>query len=340
MDYPLGQADASFVGEEAGDQTGRRVSGVGDYNHDGFADFLVGAPHNSRAAEAAGAAYLILGRAEVNWGQNYPLEDADAIYVGEESLDVAGYDISAVGDVDGDGRDDFVVGAFGGQEALEDPAPATAVDLPALASAGKAYILFSHAGQAPGIPVQVAPPNGTVTNQSDVLFRWRAGTGGLPDGFKVYLDGSVYVVYSTSWQKLLGTGVHTWRVRTFNSFGSSAWTQPWTVEVADVPPKMYVGNILMTYKYIAPKYKVQSLVPVWGEGGLPISGATVTARWTQPDGSTVVQTSVTPPNGSAFFSRQSTLTGLYVIAILDIQKSGYEYDPAMNEETSEEITVP
>ncbi len=340
MDYSLEQADASFAGEEAGDQAGRRVSGVGDFDHDGFADFVVGAPHNSRAADAAGAAYLVLGRATVDWGQSYPLENADAVYVGEEALDVAGYDISAVGDVDGDGRDDFVVGAFGGQETLEDPASTAAVDLPELTSAGKAYILLSHAGEAPGSPVQVAPPDGTVTNQSDVLFQWRAGTGGLPDGFKVYLDGTSTVVYGTSWQETLDLGVHTWRVRAFSSYGTSAWTQPWTVEVAPVPPKMYVGNIRVTYRYIAPRYKLQSIVPVWDEAGLPVSGATVTARWTHPDGSTVVQTGVTMPNGSAFFSRQSTLTGVHVIAILDIQKSGYEYDPAMNQETSEEITVP
>lgn len=340
MDSPLGQADASFVGEEAGDQAGRRVTGVGDFNHDGLADLLVGAPHNSRAADAAGAAYLVLGRASVDWGQNHPLENADAVYVGEETLDVAGYDVSAVGDVDGDGRDDLIVGAFGGQETLVEPIAVLNGDPTMLESAGKAYILFSHAAEAPGIPVQVAPMDGSVTNQVEVLFRWRAGTGGLPDGFKVYLDGTTTVVYGTSWQRVLELGVHTWRVRAFNSYGTSAWSLPWTVEVAAVPPKMYVGNIRITQRYIPPRYKLQSLVPIWDQAGQAVSGATVTARWAHPDGSTVVQNAVTAPNGSAFFSRQTTLTGVHVITILDVQKSGFQYDPAMNQETSEEISVP
>ena len=341
MDYPLSQADASFVGEQAGDQAGRRVSGVGDFDQDGRADFVVGAPHNDRAAETAGAAYLILGRTAADWGQSYPLGQADAIYVGEAAEDVAGYDIAPAGDVDGDGKDDFVVGAFGGREALHGQARAvTGEEEPELASPGKGYILFSHAGQAPGVPTLVAPPNGTVTNQHSILFQWRAGGGGLPSGFRVNVDGANYAVNGTSWTKFLDTGVHTWRVRALNGWGSSAWTQSWTVEVASVPPKMYVGNIRMSYKFSAPRYKVQAQVPVWDEGAQPVSGATVTAQWTLPDGSTSIQTSVTPPKGTAFFSRQSTQTGLYVVTILDIQKTGYQYDPAMNQETTEEITVP
>jgi len=339
MDWPLGQADASFIGEEEGDQAGRRVSGVGDLNGDGFDDFVVGAPHNSRGAEAAGAVYLVYGRAE-GWVRNAPLEDAAVVYVGEDSLDVAGYDVSAAGDVDGDGRDDFVVGAFGGRETLAEEAAAETGNTLEVESAGKAYILFSHADEAPGIPMLVAPPNGSVTGQNDVLFRWHAGAGGLPDGFRINLDGTVYVVNGTSWQKHLEMGVHSWRVRAFNSFGISTWTPPWTVEVAITPPKVHVGNIKLTYRYVAPKYKLQCLVPIWGEDGQPVPGAAVTAEWAHPDGSTVVQTGTTAPNGSAFFSRLTTLTGLHILTILDVQKSGYEYDPSLNEETSEEITVP
>jgi hypothetical protein len=73
---------------------------------------------------------------------------------------------------------------------------------------------------------------------------------------------------------------------------------------------------------------------------VPVGEATVTAEWTEPDGSTMIQTSVTRPDGTAFFSHQAALTGVYIATILDVQKVGYQYDPAMNEETSEEIIVP
>lgn len=54
-------ADASFMGEQAGDRTGEGLSTAGDWNGDGFADLLIGATHHSGSAYYAGAAYVVLG---------------------------------------------------------------------------------------------------------------------------------------------------------------------------------------------------------------------------------------------------------------------------------------
>ena len=145
--YPMAQANASFLGENALDQAGRRVSSAGDFNDDGYGDLIVGAPHCSRSGDAAGCAYLVFGRAVVDWEQSYPLEDDDVIYVGEEALDVAGYDVASAGDVDGDGKDDFLVGAYGGRldKALDDLEPVDGWSMGS-ASAGRGYVIFSHAG--------------------------------------------------------------------------------------------------------------------------------------------------------------------------------------------------
>jgi hypothetical protein len=48
--------------EKPGDDFGRHASGVGDVNHDGFADVIVGAPDNSAAGEKAGRAYVYSGK--------------------------------------------------------------------------------------------------------------------------------------------------------------------------------------------------------------------------------------------------------------------------------------
>jgi hypothetical protein len=106
-------------------------------------------------------------------------------------------------------------------------------------------------------------------------------------------------------------------------------------------PKIYVGNIVMKYKTVVPgTYMLQAKVPVWDEAGNRVAGASVTAQWTLPDGRTITQTRPTAANGAAAFTRTSKLTGLFTITVLDVQKADFEYDPGMNQETSEDITVP
>jgi hypothetical protein len=113
--FSLANADASFVGEALHDQAGRRLSGAGDVNNDGYDDFIIGAPHNSRGGFASGSAYVIFGRPEADWGSQYPLREADIIYVGKPDIGVAGYDSGWLGDFNGDGIDDIFIAAYGGR---------------------------------------------------------------------------------------------------------------------------------------------------------------------------------------------------------------------------------
>jgi hypothetical protein len=115
MNFGLGNADAAFLGEVRLDESGRRLDGVGDVNGDGLSDFLIGAPHNSRAGRAVGSAYLIFGRRNADWGSGFPLARADRIYTGKPEIGRAGYDVAGVGDFDGDGEADFLISAFGGR---------------------------------------------------------------------------------------------------------------------------------------------------------------------------------------------------------------------------------
>jgi hypothetical protein len=48
--------------EDKADDFGRHVSGVGDVDHDGYADVIVGAPGNSAAGKGAGRAYVYSGK--------------------------------------------------------------------------------------------------------------------------------------------------------------------------------------------------------------------------------------------------------------------------------------
>ncbi len=48
--------------ENLNDDFGRHVEGVGDLNHDGYADVIVGAPNNSASGDKAGRAYVYSGK--------------------------------------------------------------------------------------------------------------------------------------------------------------------------------------------------------------------------------------------------------------------------------------
>jgi hypothetical protein len=128
-DLALSAANATFSGEAAYDDAGDSVSGAGDVDGDGFDDLLVGARYNDANGIDAGAAYLVLGSATPG---DLTLSAADAKYSGEAAYDYAGYSVSGAGDVDGDGLDDLVVGAYG--------------DDAGGASAGAAYLVL-----APGL---------------------------------------------------------------------------------------------------------------------------------------------------------------------------------------------
>jgi hypothetical protein len=110
MDTNLSAADASFWGEDGGDVAGRSVASAGDVNGDGYDDFLIGAPWDEDGGVQAGQVYLILGK-EMGWTMDTNLSAADASFWGEDGLDNAGFSVASAGDVNGDGYDDFLIGA-------------------------------------------------------------------------------------------------------------------------------------------------------------------------------------------------------------------------------------
>lgn len=90
------------AGMGEGDELGKTVAGCGDINGDGRADFIVGAPIARPGGRRwAGAAYVYSGL------------DGSLLFekVGVDSFDLVGSTVAGAGDVNGDGRADFMVAA-------------------------------------------------------------------------------------------------------------------------------------------------------------------------------------------------------------------------------------
>ena len=112
MDSSLSTADASFEGEAYDDFSGYSVSDAGDINGDGYDDILIGAyGRNANLGTYQGETYLILGN-DSDWSMGASLSSAHASFEGEASGDYSGYSVSGAGDVNGDGYDDILIGAY------------------------------------------------------------------------------------------------------------------------------------------------------------------------------------------------------------------------------------
>lgn len=123
------ESDLVLWGAAASDKAGDAVGGGGDFNDDGYDDFVVGAYDESTAASQAGAAYVIYGADPEALKGEMSLDEADVVLTGEVAADKAGRAVSIVASLNDDPIADLLVAS-------------PAADPLGLAAAGKLYIVF------------------------------------------------------------------------------------------------------------------------------------------------------------------------------------------------------
>jgi hypothetical protein len=113
----LSAANVRIDGAGAGHRTGVSVAAAGDFNGDNRNDVIVGADlADNNGRTDSGSAYVVYGKASPtnvdlnSLGANGMRIDGAAATV-SDFVDGAGYSVAGVGDYNGDGRDDVLVGA-------------------------------------------------------------------------------------------------------------------------------------------------------------------------------------------------------------------------------------
>jgi hypothetical protein len=105
-------------GVDTFDRAGFSVSDAGDFNGDGFADLIIGAPSaDTPDASLSGVSYLLFGKAG-GFAAAIDLATLDGVdgveILGDTAIAGSGFGVSSAGDFNADGLDDLIIGAPGG----------------------------------------------------------------------------------------------------------------------------------------------------------------------------------------------------------------------------------
>jgi hypothetical protein len=105
-------------------------------------------------------------------------------------------------------------------------------------------------------------------------------------------------------------------------------------------PTVHVQAISMLGRPMGVYYLVLSFVRIVDQDQAPVSGATVEAILSRPDGSAVSKSATTNASGRAVFWIAGDTGGRWTTCVEDVMAAGYVYEPTQNEERCDSIIYP
>lgn len=170
-------------GELAFDVAGQAVAGAGDFNGDGLADILIGAPLADANSKDAGRSYLVHGKSDTTLVKlaDITLGMGGLAIDGQQVRDYSGFSVDAAGDINGDGLDDIIVGAYGSN--------------PMGDASGRSYVVFGKTTSEQVLLVEVANGDGGFSIDGEAKDDYSgfsaAGAGDVNgDGFSDAISGA------------------------------------------------------------------------------------------------------------------------------------------------------